>query len=157
MGKFITVKSNGPYLRLSKSSHNLVAVMKFEFCAHSARLLRKLDHVLLWILSTNTRLRQCSIYAAVTDLANSCVTQLFRCPQGFQGCLEKRNYPLSSNLVVWCPKIGPKTKKVRKTSELTKKCQKWWFFNSFLKFLGFGPNFSTPNYQIRTQWMISLL
>ena len=28
--------------------------MKFEFCAHSARLLRKLDHVLLWILSTNT-------------------------------------------------------------------------------------------------------
>ena len=53
----------------------------------------------------------------VTDLANSCVTPLFRRPQGSQGCLEKRNHPLSSNLVVWCAKIGPKTKKVPKTSE----------------------------------------
>ena len=35
--------------------------MKFEFCAHSARLLRKLDHVFLWILSNNTGLQQCSI------------------------------------------------------------------------------------------------
>ena len=35
-------------------SHDPVVVMKFVFCAHSARLLlRKLDHVLLWILSTN--------------------------------------------------------------------------------------------------------
>ena len=39
-----------------KSNHDPVVVMKFEFCAHSARLLRKLDHVLLWILSTNTGL-----------------------------------------------------------------------------------------------------
>ena len=38
------------------ASHNPVVVMKFEFCAQSARLLRKLDHVLLWILSTNTGL-----------------------------------------------------------------------------------------------------
>ena len=60
----------------------------------------------------------------VTDLANSCVTPLFRHPQGSQGCLEKQNHPLSLNLVVWCAKIGPKTKKVRKTSELTKKFQK---------------------------------
>ena len=57
----------------------------------------------------------------VTDLANSCATPLFRRPQGSQGCLEKQNYPLSWNLVVWCAKIGPKTKKVQKTSELTKK------------------------------------
>ena len=48
----------------------------------------------------------------MTDLANSCVTPLFRRPQGSQGCLEKRNYPLSLNLVVWFAKIGPKTKKV---------------------------------------------
>ena len=41
----------------------------------------------------------------VTDLANSCVTPLFRRPQGSQGCLEKQNHPLSSNLVVWCAKI----------------------------------------------------
>ena len=52
------------------------------------------------------------LYITVTDLANSCVTPLFRRPQGYQGCLEKRNYPLSSNLVVWCAKIGPKSKKV---------------------------------------------
>ena len=55
------LKSNGPYLRPSKSSQDPVVVMKFEFCAHSARLLRKLDHVLFWILSTNTGLWQCSI------------------------------------------------------------------------------------------------
>ena len=55
------LKSNGPYLRPSKSSHNPVVVMKFEFCAHSARLLRKLDHVLLWMLSTNTGLWQCRV------------------------------------------------------------------------------------------------
>ena len=48
----------------------------------------------------------------VTDLANFCVTPLFRRPQGSHGCLEKQNYPLSSNLVVWCAKIGSKTKKV---------------------------------------------
>ena len=48
----------------------------------------------------------------VTDLANSCVTPLFRRPQGSQGSLEKQNHPLSSNLVVWCAKIGPKTKKL---------------------------------------------
>ena len=35
------------------SSQDPVVVMKFEFCAHSARLLRKLNHVLLWILLNN--------------------------------------------------------------------------------------------------------
>ena len=68
----------------------------------------------------------------VTNLANSCVTPLFRRPQGSQGCLEKQNCPLSLNLVVWCAKIGPKTKKVQKTSELAKKMSKndgfWMFF-----------------------------
>ena len=42
------------------------------------------------------------------------MTLLFRSLQGSQGCLEKQNYPLSSNLVVWCAKIGSKTKKLRK-------------------------------------------
>ena len=45
------------------SSQDPVVVIKFEFYAHSARLLRKLDHVLLWMLSTNTGLCQCSISA----------------------------------------------------------------------------------------------
>ena len=52
----LNIKSNGPYLRPSKSSQDPVDGMKFEFCAHSARLLRKLDHVLLWTLRTNTEL-----------------------------------------------------------------------------------------------------
>ena len=37
------------------------------------------------------------------------ITPLLWRPQGPQGCLEKWKYPLSSNLVVWCAKIGPKT------------------------------------------------
>ena len=77
----------------------------------------------------------------VTDLANSCVTPLFRRPQGSQGCLEKRNHPLSSNLVVWCAKIGPKTKKVRKTSELTKKVSKIMVFRRFFKVSWFWAQF----------------
>ena len=71
--------------------------------------------------------------AKVTDLANFCATPLFRLPQDFQGCLEKQNYPLSSNFVVWCAKIGPKTKKVQKTSELTKKMSKMMVFRRFFK------------------------
>ena len=43
------------------------------------------------------------------------ITLLLRRPQGPQGCLEKRNCPLSSNLAVWCAKIGPKTQKLQKT------------------------------------------
>ena len=37
------LKSNGLYLRPSKSRYDPVDVMKFEFCSHSARLLRKLN------------------------------------------------------------------------------------------------------------------
>ena len=47
------------------------------------------------------------------------ITPLFRRPQGPQGCPEKQNYPLSLNLVVWCAKIGPKTKKLQKTCQNT--------------------------------------
>ena len=41
-------------------------------------------------------------------------TPLLRRPQGPQGCLEKRNCPLSLNLAVWCDKIGPKTQELSK-------------------------------------------
>ena len=75
----------------------------------------------------------------MTDLANFCVTPLFRCPQGSQGCLEKRNHPLSSNLVVWCAKIGPKTKKVQKTLELTKNVKNYGFSMVFQSSLVLGP------------------
>ena len=54
-------KSNWLYLRPSKSSQDPAVVIKFEFCAHSARLLRKLDHAFLWILINNTGLWQYSI------------------------------------------------------------------------------------------------
>ena len=43
------------------------------------------------------------------------ITPLLRRPQGPQGCLEKQNCPLSSNLAVWCAKIGPKTQKLQET------------------------------------------
>ena len=43
------------------------------------------------------------------------ITPLLWRSQGPQGCLEKRNCPLSSNLAVWCAKIGPKTQKLQKT------------------------------------------
>jgi hypothetical protein len=43
------------------------------------------------------------------------ITPLLWRSQGPQGCLEKRNCPLSSNLAVWCTKIGPKTQKLQKT------------------------------------------
>ena len=43
------------------------------------------------------------------------ITPLFWRPQGPQGRLEKQNCPLSSNLAVWCAKIGPKTQKLQKT------------------------------------------
>ena len=42
------------------------------------------------------------------------ITPLFRRPQGPQGCLEKRNCPLSLNLTLWCAKIGLKTQKLQK-------------------------------------------
>ena len=47
--------------------------------------------------------------ATVTGSADFGFNPLLRRPQGPQGCLEKRNCPLSSNLVVWCAKIGPKS------------------------------------------------
>ena len=34
-------------------------------------------------------------------------------------CLEKQNYPLRSNLVVWCAKIGPQTQKLQKPVKKT--------------------------------------
>ena len=49
-------KGQWAVLATLKSSQDPVVVIKFEFCAHSARLLRKLDHVFLWILSNNTGL-----------------------------------------------------------------------------------------------------
>ena len=54
------------------------------------------------------------------------ITPLLWCPQEPQGCLEKQNYPLSLNLIVWCNKIGPKTKKLWKT------VKKPSFFDVFL-------------------------
>ena len=86
------------------------------------------------------------------------ITPLFWRPQGPQGCLEKQNCPLSSNLAVWCAKIGPKTQKLKKKNvENQISCCFSCHFWGFLKILAFKSNFSAPNYQIWTQWMILLL
>ena len=76
----------------------------------------------------------------VTDSPNSCATPLFRHPQGSQGYLEKQNHPLSLNLVVWCAKIWPKTKKLRKTVEKPSLLT-FFFVNSevFQTFFVLGP------------------
>ena len=63
----------------------------------------------------------------VTGLAKFGFTPLLWCPQGPQGCLKKQNYPLISNLVVWCAKIGPKTKKVLKTTKF--ELSEWFHFS----------------------------
>ena len=85
------------------------------------------------------------------------ITPLLWCPQGPQGCLEKRNCPLSSNLAVWCPKIGPKTQNFSKKHQKTIFCCVLVISEVFLNILTLRPNFSAPNYQIQTQWMILLL
>ena len=58
-------------------------------------------------------------YHTVTESADFGFIPLLWRPQGPKGCLEKQNYPLSLNLVVWCAKIGPKTKKLQKTCQNT--------------------------------------
>ena len=86
-----------------------------------------------------------SLYT-VTEMAKLCFIPLFWQPQGPLGCLKKRNPPLSSNLVVWCAKIGLWIQKLWKTSEIIKKnIKKWRFFDSFSKFLNFKPYFRAPN------------
>ena len=63
------VKSNGSYLQPSKSSYDPVVLKQFEYCAHSARLLRKLDHVLLWILSTDTGDSDSALYVQSKEIS----------------------------------------------------------------------------------------
>ena len=65
----------------------------------------------------------------LTESADSGFIPLFWCPQGPQGCLEKQNSSLISNLVLWCARIGPKSHNFWKTSELTRKTSK---IDSFL-------------------------
>ena len=52
----VKVKINLPYLRFMKSLRNTVILKKFEFLRQFSKALKKLDHVLLWTLSTNTGL-----------------------------------------------------------------------------------------------------
>ena len=68
------------------------------------------------------------------------ITPLFRHPQGPHGCLEKQNYPQNLNLVVWCAKIGQKTKKLWKTVEKTSILTFFLVnFEVFWTFLVLGP------------------
>ena len=49
-----TLKVNCLEFRFMESLHNTASLRNLNFCAHSARLLRKLNHVLLLILSNDT-------------------------------------------------------------------------------------------------------
>ena len=82
-----------------------------------------------------------------------CSNQLNLSNQGPQGCLEKQNYPLSSNLVVWCTKIGPKIKKVRKTWEMTRKTSKNdGFLILFRSFLVLDPILAHQTTKFELRW-----
>ena len=50
------LKVNRLKFRFMESLHNTDSLRNLNFCAHSERLLRKLNHVLLWILSNDTGL-----------------------------------------------------------------------------------------------------
>ena len=66
-------------------------------------------HLLTIVLSSIKRGQSGYHFVTVTESADSGFNPLLRRPQGPQGCLEKQNCPLSSNLVVWCAKIGLKS------------------------------------------------
>ena len=77
------------------------------------------------------------------------------------GVSREAKLSIEFEFLVWCNKIGTKTKKLQKT---VKKSSFFGVFLvisshfwSFLFFLGFWLNFSAPNYQIQTQWIILLL
>ena len=55
------IKDKALYYRFKEPLGNTASLKKFEFLHQFSKALRKLDHVLLWILSTNTGLWQCTI------------------------------------------------------------------------------------------------
>ena len=94
----------------------------------------------------------------VTKSADFGFIPLFWLPQGPQGFLEKQNHPLSSNLVVWCAKIGPKSLNVWKTSEMTRKTTKNdGFLTVFWSFWVLGPILAhqTAKFELSGQFCFS--
>ena len=57
----ILLKVNRLEFRSMESLHNTASLRNSNFCAHSVRLLRKLNHVFLWILSNDTGLWKCRV------------------------------------------------------------------------------------------------
>ena len=57
------VKAKCLEFRFKESLHNTASLRNLNFCTHSVRLLRKPNHVLLWVLSNYTGLCQCSHWA----------------------------------------------------------------------------------------------
>ena len=62
-----------------------------------------------WIWITYVTNKSMIYLNTLTEAADLGSIPLFWRPQGPQGCLEKRNCPLSLNLAVWCAKIGLKS------------------------------------------------
>ena len=71
-------------------------------------------------------------------------------PRDSRGVSKNSQFFLQIKLLSSCAKIVINSKNL-------KNVKKRHFFDIFSKFLSFGPNFSAPNYQIQTQWMILLL
>ena len=83
------------------------------------------------------------------------ITPLLWRPQGPQGCLEKRNCPLSLNFVVWCAKIGPKNLEFLKNLINDKKNNKKMMV--FWSFWVLGPILAhqTANFELSGQFHFS--
>ena len=67
--------------------------------SHSARLLRELDHVLLWILSTDTGLRQCSICAEWREFQWLAMFSLYTLPLARHTSVKIQMLTTSSRIV----------------------------------------------------------
>ena len=70
---------------------------------------------------------------------NTLVSPLLMRPQGSQGCQKMRQVPLNMPLEVWCAKIAPKLKNIRKSLRKQGFCWHFSFnFDVFLSLCLFG-------------------
>ena len=94
----------------------------------------------------------------VTESSDFGFIPLLWLPQDPQGCLEKQNHSLISNLVLWCAKIGPKSHNFWKTSEMTRKTTKTdGFLTVFWSFWVLGPILAhqTAKFELSGQFCFS--
>ena len=73
------------------------------------------------------------------------VPPLLMCPQGSHGCQKMSQDPLNMPVEVWCTKIAPKLKNIRKSPRKQGFLTFFSNFDGFSKFVPFWGNISAPN------------